>query len=685
VRYRTLIPIAVLIAILAVLAFVRIDLEPFRPSLEEALSGAAGRESTLERMSLRLFPLPYVEVAGLSVAGPSEEAPPLARVARGEVWVHPWGWLTRGALELTIDLEAPEVNLSPDDPLVPLPVPGPVPDVEPPSAEAESESAGREGEEAPPEVVLRGIEITDGRVTWGDLVAEGVQASGSLETAGAGALTIDADLPGLGRLREVRIRLEPAENGPLVDASGRLLEGNLAGIDRALALGQGLEGGIEGEISARLAGADLRRLELEAELRDGRAAGPGARVDGRIRVDAEAGGNLRVDLTRLDLALPGVAHKPAGTPLLVEGTLDDPIDWTRLEGLLLQVAEARIPVGLRLDGSPVVRLGPGAVPLAPLTSLLERAPPGLEGTVSLEGPVTVAVEPLHVLGRVVLDSVRVPVASGVATVSGPLDAVGNRLRSAGLQVELAEQQFVVAPTVEIPSADFTVELRTEGSDLEAVGRALTGRNELAGLLSTNMRLSGGLPTDDAELLTMLHGTSRLDIRDGQIRGFSLAREALGALAELPIMVAELRGKDLSRYEEQDFEELSGDFQLGKGLLRTENLVLRYRHSTAKLRGTVGLVDGALDLTGTLTLSRDLDEELAGTGSGKQRVIPIAGVGGTVTRPRVELDRDAVAAAARAYLGQDRVLEKLEEKVGKEGAEAIEGILDQILRPREKNP
>jgi hypothetical protein len=685
VRYRTLIPVAVLVAIVAVLAFVRIDLEPFRPSLEEALSDALGRESTLERMSLRLFPLPYVEVAGLSVAGPSEEAPPLARVARGEVWVHPWAWMSRRALELTIDLESPEVNLSPGDPLVPLPVPGPVPEVEPRSPEAEPVPADGGAEEAPQEVVLRGIEITDGRVTWGDLAAEGVQASGSLETAGAGALTIDADLPGLGRLREVKIRLEPAANGPLVEASGSLLEGNLAGIDRAFALEQGLEGGLEGQISVRLAGVDLRAVRLEAELRDGRAAEPAIRVDGVIRVDAEAGGNLRADLTSLDLGLPGVAHKPAGTPLLVEGTLDDPIDWTRLEALIVQVGEARIPAAVRIDGTPVVRLGPGAVPLAPVLSLLEGAPPGLEGTVSLEEPVTVAVGPLHVLGRVVLDSVRVPVASGVAFVSGPIDAVGNRLRSDGLQVELAEQQFVVAPTVQIPSADFTVELRTEGSDLEAVGRALTGRTELAGLLSTNTRLSGGIPTGDEELLTMLQGTARLDIREGHIRGFSLAREALGGLADLPIMVAQLRGKDLSRYEEQDFEELSGDFRLAKGVLRTENLVLRYRHSTAKLRGTVGMIDGALDLTGTLSRSRDLDEELGGTGSAKERVIPIAGVGGTVTRPRVDLGGRRIIKKAQAYLGQDRVREKLEEKVGKEGAEAIEGILDQILRPRQKNP
>ena len=35
-----------------------------------------------------------------------------------------------------------------------------------------------------------------------------------------------------------------------------------------------------------------------------------------------------------------------------------------------------------------------------------------------------------------------------------------------------------------------------------------------------------------------------------------------------------------------------------------------------------------------------------------------------------------------YTHSDRVREKLEEKIGKEGADAVKGILDQILQQRE---
>ena len=169
----------------------------------------------------------------------------------------------------------------------------------------------------------------------------------------------------------------------------------------------------------------------------------------------------------------------------------------------------------------------------------------------------------------------------------------------------------------------------------------------------------------------------MDIREGRLKGFSLAREALGELAAVPLLVARLKGKDLSRYEEQEFEELSGDFRLQQGVVRTDNLTLRYRYSTARLRGTVRLEDGGLDLSGTLTLAREVDEELGGTA--RERVIPIAGIGGTVTEPRVKLDRDALIALTQSYLGQSQLREKLEERVGSEGAEVIEGVLEQIFK------
>ncbi len=113
-------------------------------------------------------------------------------------------------------------------------------------------------------------------------------------------------------------------------------------------------------------------------------------------------------------------------------------------------------------------------------------------------------------------------------------------------------------------------------------------------------------------------------------------------------------------------------------MRTRNLRIRYRHATARLKGSVGLVDGSLNLSGSLTLARELDAELGAGSQARERVIPIAGIGGTVARPRVELDNAALLSVAESYLSRGKLRDKIEERVGPGGAEAIQGILEQLL-------
>ena len=117
---------------------------------------------------------------------------------------------------------------------------------------------------------------------------------------------------------------------------------------------------------------------------------------------------------------------------------------------------------------------------------------------------------------------------------------------------------------------------------------------------------------------------------------------------------------------------------------SDEISLEYRHATAYLHGTVGVVDGALALSGRVVLDREVGEELGDKRSGREKVIPIAGIGGTVSRPRVKLDATALAAEAEAYTSQGKVREKLEETLGKEGADALEDILQGILGGRKKS-
>ena len=118
----------------------------------------------------------------------------------------------------------------------------------------------------------------------------------------------------------------------------------------------------------------------------------------------------------------------------------------------------------------------------------------------------------------------------------------------------------------------------------------------------------------------------------------------------------------------------------RGRARTDDLRIVYPYYIADLRGSMGLVDGSLDLTGELTLLREAEAEL------KTRVIPLARVTGTVDAPRIDLSPQAIASlAAREELQRHKgkLSERLDEKLGEGSGEAITDVLDGILGGRKR--
>ena len=61
------------------------------------------------------------------------------------------------------------------------------------------------------------------------------------------------------------------------------------------------------------------------------------------------------------------------------------------------------------------------------------------------------------------------------------------------------------------------------------------------------------------------------------------------------------------------------------------------------------------------------------------MIPVEAVRGTVARPRLILDRDAVAGVATTLATRGELGRKLDDTLGPGGAEAVQQILDQLLR------
>jgi hypothetical protein len=161
-------------------------------------------------------------------------------------------------------------------------------------------------------------------------------------------------------------------------------------------------------------------------------------------------------------------------------------------------------------------------------------------------------------------------------------------------------------------------------------------------------------------------------------------------------VAQARGHDLSRYEEEEFQRLGGRFTLEPGRANVESMRVDYRYGSAELSGPITIPDGELALRGQLTLHREVSQDLSGQADAQEQVIPIEGVGGTVSSPRLRIDRQTLVALATRMAAGGRLGKQLDEKrkdlddkiekrMGKEGADAIRGLLDSVLGGGRRRP
>jgi hypothetical protein len=475
------------------------------------------------------------------------------------------------------------------------------------------------------------IAVRDAELRFGEWTASGLRADGSLGLDGTGRIELRTDLAGPATAR-----------GAHLDADFGLADGRLAALD------------------AKLAADDLAYASGGTELR-----GP---VKGALRL----GGPWDLALSDASLRVPGALDKRAGVPLLLSGQLGPQLDPSALGEVEVQLGRAHVQVQPELPRRVSAR---GRIAIQDLEGVLDPALPLRGGAIELER-FGVELEGTKLFGRAILDRLAVEGPRGLIEVSGTAVARGQRIRLEDGIALVGGERVAVAGTYDLASQTLEVQTSTDGAKLGPLLSAFTEGAPVEGTLGSNaaLELRGGIES--------LRGQGRIQVQPGQIRGFSLMRQVLGDLVALPGLIAALRGKDLSRYEQEEFEELSADFRVDGGRVTTDNLVLRYRHGTATLHGSMGLVDRALDLRGRIELSREVDEELGKT-RGSPTVIPIAHIRGTLDAPRVRLDRETLAQIALAYTAQDRVREKLEEKLGAGGAEAVEDILDKLRRKRDE--
>ncbi len=178
----------------------------------------------------------------------------------------------------------------------------------------------------------------------------------------------------------------------------------------------------------------------------------------------------------------------------------------------------------------------------------------------------------------------------VALTAADLRAFGGAVSAAGSKLKLAH-----------PKEPFTAKLKLVGLDLEQLGKMGSEKKVLTGKLDAEVDLKGGGQEKEA-LAQTLAGTIGGKIIDGVFYGKDLLASASAPLAKaLPFGLA---GKDGSGGQTSLGKELPFALLIKDGqATMTKPLVVEQPQGRVTLSGgTIGLLDGALNLPGTVALS-----------------------------------------------------------------------------------
>ncbi len=245
-----------------------------------------------------------------------------------------------------------------------------------------------------------------------------------------------------------------------------------------------------------------------------------------------------------------------------------------------------------------------------------------------------------------------------------------------------------------PAPDFRVKVTLKDVRAEEI---LSRKTSLKDLVSGSVFLSAdvaGGARDFADFARTASGAGSIRVADGKIRGVDLLSAAEG-LVGLPGVPATASGARAGGGGETKFSDLSADFRVGGGKIRTDTLKIVSDKLALTGAAAIGF-DKTLDFRGALRLSKELSSRVRGRG-GKFLVGPSGQVeiplvmSGPVGSPAVAVDTEALARGAAG-----RLLQGLTEKIpgaaaipdnaapgaagkkGEEPARGVEKLLRQLL-------
>ncbi len=220
-----------------------------------------------------------------------------------------------------------------------------------------------------------------------------------------------------------------------------------------------------------------------------------------------------------------------------------------------------------------------------------------------------------------------------------LNGVGLRLYKGGMTGE-------VAAVLTDPGPPFTLSAALQGVDFNAMASDLSAdlRNLIRGTLEAGLDVQGrGLATND--LRRHLTGRGRLALRDGKVASFSVLKGLAKALKAAG-------GRGIGE-DETPFTSLTGTFEIGKGLARTEDLALDSPEIDMRGEGSVGL-DLTLDLDLAARISQGVSADMVAKTPAlrhledkKRRLALDFRLGGTLMEPAVGIDPEMLKRAARS--------------------------------------
>ncbi|HXX47764.1 MAG TPA: AsmA family protein, partial [Myxococcota bacterium] len=670
-----------LLLIAVAVALALFDTEKLRGPLQTQASAALGRDVTLGKIALGLFPLPAVKIDDVRIAGPKPSDPPLADVAEIRLRVALLPLIAKKVVLRALEIDKPRIDIPFDKDGKPI-----LPKVGGAAAAPTAKSGAGKSEAAKPEtakepgaaepaglaLAVDRIAIHDADVTAGPWKVEHANIEGQLSLDGMGSFKYSLNLPGLAALRNGELELAKLMSGaPQVDARGEFAT-DLADVRKRFALAQDITGKASGEYAVGLSGSEIRSASASLDVPDIGVRSGNLVVAGPATGHAVLGESFSFDLTEARVEQTGLFAKPKHTTLSVTGKLGKDPSLAALREALVKIGANELPLTLALAKQPMrVHVGKTSLDLGKLRELLPPDKPPLAGRVNVDG-FDVQLQPLRVDGGATLAGVETNFAHGPITLNGPLRGKGESVALENGTVLVGGQKIGLSASYTLESGAIRASYDASRAEVGKLVDALSGRKQLDGTLDSN----GQFETRSSDFQTIA-GSGKFAIHPGRIQGFSLGKQVMGSLAAFGIGG---KNKDLSKYESEEFDHLSADYTIADRRLHTENLELAYQEATAYLHGSVGLFDRTLDLAGKVVISKSADAALASTGGGKgkERVIPIAHIGGTWDSPQLQLDPKSVAAIGSVYLSDPKTKKKLDKALGPGGGDAVQSVIDGLL-------